>query len=92
VGSSPWLVGFDVDDFDGVAGLVHAFGAQILSPYYREIQKQDVEQAHRLGLKVIPWTVNDRRTMQKLIDWGVDGIITDTPGELIEVLRESQAD
>ena len=91
-GSSPWLAGFDVDDFDGVAELVHAFGAQILSPYYREIDRRDVEEAHRLGLKVIPWTVNDRRIMKRLIDWNVDGIITDTPGELIEVLREAKAD
>jgi glycerophosphoryl diester phosphodiesterase len=91
-GSSPWLAGSDVDDFDGVPELVHAFGARILSPYYREIDRRDVEEAHRLGLKVIPWTVNDRRIMKKLIDWGVDGIITDTPDQLIEVLGESKAD
>jgi len=90
-GSSPWLAGFDADDFDGVSELVHAFGADILSPYYREIDRRDVEEAHRLGLKVIPWTVNDGRIMKRLIDWGVDGIITDTPDQLMEVLRESTA-
>jgi glycerophosphoryl diester phosphodiesterase len=90
-GSSPWLAGLDADDFDGVAELVHAFGADILSPYYREIDRRDVEEAHRLGLKVIPWTVDDRRVMKRLIDWGVDGIITDTPDQLLEVLGESKA-
>jgi glycerophosphoryl diester phosphodiesterase len=91
-GPSPWLAGFDIDDFGGVSELVHAFGAQILSPYYREIDRRDVEEAHRLGLKIIPWTVNDPRVMKRLIDWGVDGIITDTPDRLVRVLEELRAD
>jgi len=91
-GPSPWLAGLDFDDYGSIPALVHAFAADILSPYYREIDQQDVEEAHRLGLKVIPWTVNDRRIMKKLIDWGVDGIITDTPDSLIQVLYESKAE
>ena len=91
-GPSPWLAGFDIDDFGGISELVHAFGAQILSPYYREIDRRDVEEAHRLGLKIIPWTVNDPRVMKRLIDWGVDGIITDTPDRLVRVLEELRAD
>jgi len=87
-GPSPWLGGLDFDDYSSVAALVHAFAAAILSPYYREVERRDVEEAHRLGLKIIPWTVDDRRIMKKLIDWGVDGIITDTPDLLIEVLEE----
>jgi glycerophosphoryl diester phosphodiesterase len=51
-----------------------------------------VEEAHRLGLKVIPWTVDDRRIMKKLIEWGVDGIITDIPDGLIQVLADLKED
>jgi glycerophosphoryl diester phosphodiesterase len=91
-GPSPWLAGLDFDDYGSIPALVHAFAADILSPYYREIDQQDVEEAHRLGLKVIPWTVNDQRIMKKLIDWGVDGIITDTPDSLIQVFNESKAE
>jgi glycerophosphoryl diester phosphodiesterase len=87
-GPSPWLAGLDSDDYGSVSSLVHEFGAGILSPYYREIDLQDVEEAHRLGLKVIPWTVNDGRIMRKLIDWGVDGIITDKPDRLIQLLDD----
>jgi len=86
-GPSPWLAGLDFDDYTSIPALVHRFGADILSPYYREIELRDVEEAHRLGIKVIPWTVNDQRIMKKLIGWGVDGLITDTPDLLLEVLE-----
>ena len=86
-GPSSWLANLDFDEYSSIPTLVHAFGADILSPYYREIERRDVEEAHRLGIKVIPWTVNDQRIMKKLIGWGVDGIITDTPDLLLEVLE-----
>ena len=86
-GPSSWLANLDFDEYSSIPTLVHAFGADILSPYYREIERRDVEEAHRLGIKVIPWTVNDQRIMKKLIGWGVDGIITDEPDLLLEVLE-----
>ncbi|MBN2552336.1 MAG: glycerophosphodiester phosphodiesterase [Spirochaetales bacterium] len=91
-GSSPWLAGLDSDDYAGIADLAHAFGAEVLSPYYREIDRRDVDEAHRLGLKIIPWTVNDPGIMKKLIGWGVDGIITDSPDLLMQVVEELASD
>lgn len=87
-GASPWLTGHDHDDYPDVATLVQAFGASILSPRYRDINRRDVEKAHALGLKVIPWTINDPAVMHRFIDWGVDGIITDRPDLLKEILEE----
>ncbi|HST41163.1 MAG TPA: glycerophosphodiester phosphodiesterase family protein [Conexibacter sp.] len=49
--------------------------------------KAMVREAHQLGMKVIPWTVDDPATMRKLIDDGVDGIITDYPDRLREAMR-----
>jgi glycerophosphoryl diester phosphodiesterase len=46
-----------------------------------------VAMAHHLGLKVIVWTVNDPTTMHCLLDRGADGIITDRPDLLHEVVR-----
>jgi glycerophosphoryl diester phosphodiesterase len=86
-GSSPWLADLDFDEYGSIPTLVHTFGADILSPYYREIERRDVEEAHRLGMKIIPWTVNDKMIMNKLIGWGVDGIITDEPDLLRQVLE-----
>ncbi|WP_211754350.1 glycerophosphodiester phosphodiesterase family protein [Nocardioides gansuensis] len=52
-------------------------------PVYAE---RVVAQAHRLGIRVNVWTVNDASTMHTLLDAGVDGIITDHPDVLREVL------
>jgi glycerophosphoryl diester phosphodiesterase len=45
-----------------------------------------VRAAHARNLAVEPWTINDEATMRKFIEWGVDGIITDRPDILMEVL------
>ncbi len=62
--------------------------ASILSPDYDLSTKALVTRAHRLGLKVIPWTVNDPAAMNAQIDLGVDGLITDYPTRLRTILRE----
>jgi len=48
-----------------------------LHPYYSNTDKEIVDFAHERGLKVIVWTVNDRKNIENLIEIGVDGIITD---------------
>ena len=45
-----------------------------------------LKEAQALKLVVIPWTVNQSEMMHRLIDWGVDGIITDYPDRLREVM------
>ena len=82
-GASPWLAGFDVDDFAGsVARAVKAAGGTVWSPNYRDITEALVRDAQSLGLKVLPWTVNDEADLVRLLDWKVDGIITDYPDKL----------
>lgn len=101
-GKSPWLGGLDVDDFDGdgVAAAASLPGVKAYSPVDTTPQTCDVTaagcapyttpelvaRAHELGLKVIPWTVDHVPTMEYLIDAGVDGIITNYPDVLREVL------
>lgn len=55
------------------------FRPDIFSPQYRFISKRTVQKAHALGIRVIPWTVNERQAMQHLQQIGVDGFITDYP-------------
>ena len=47
-----------------------------------------MKEAQALGLQVIPWTVNQRQDMERLIDWGVDGIITDYPDRLRAAMQD----
>jgi glycerophosphoryl diester phosphodiesterase len=98
-----WLGGLDLDDFDGdPLKAVKSFGASAFSPlpgspegstvsdpnHKPYVTKQLVDEAHKLGIKVIPWTVEDKPTMNAMIDAGVDGIITDYPDRLREVMAD----
>jgi glycerophosphoryl diester phosphodiesterase len=78
--TSPWTAGLRVDDFGGsVPRLVQAAGCAVWSPYYRNVTAAQVKEAHGLGLKVIPWTVNEMEDLKLMIETGIDGIITDYP-------------
>ncbi|MEH7307288.1 glycerophosphodiester phosphodiesterase [Neobacillus drentensis] len=102
-GASPWLGGIDIDDFGGdMVAAAHSFGADAISPvhgfpqngkitdenYQPYVTKAMVQEARKYGMKVIPWTVDDEPTMKKLIDDGVDGIITDYPDRLRLVMEQ----
>jgi glycerophosphoryl diester phosphodiesterase len=86
---SPWLGGLDPADFDGsIARLVQASGAGTWGPDYLDLDALRVEQAHALGLRVIPWTVNETADMERLLEFGVDGMITDRPDVLRAFLEQ----
>lgn len=63
------------------------FTPAIYSPSFGLLDKRQVGAAHALGIRVIPWTVNDEATMRELIAMGVDGLITDYPDIGMKVLR-----
>tara|TARA_B100000965_G_scaffold23567_2_gene17712 strand:- start:5370 stop:6110 length:741 start_codon:yes stop_codon:yes gene_type:complete len=50
------------------------------------VTQRFINYVHSKGLKIIVWTINDTKTMKKLISMGVDGIITDKPKELKDLL------
>ena len=81
--SSPWTAGFDPMKYGGsVPHAVKAAGGKIWSPLYEDATPGSIAEAHSLGLPVIVWTVNDPKDMSRLIDMGVDGIISDRPDVL----------
>jgi glycerophosphoryl diester phosphodiesterase len=65
-----------------------SFVPDIYSPDYKLVDEELIRSAHALNIQVIPWTVNDKDTMWKLLGWGVDGLITDYPDLAVEVLSE----
>lgn len=67
--------------YEHLSTLIDNLGFQppILSPYYKLLTKEKIEEAHTRGMKVVPWTVNDSEEVKRLINWKIDGIITDYP-------------
>jgi glycerophosphoryl diester phosphodiesterase len=75
-----WTAGLTLAAHGGsVPKMVQAAGAQIWSPYFGELTPDLLREARSLGLKVIPWTVNDPSAIDNMLAWGVDGLITDYP-------------
>lgn len=86
-GPSPWHGGLDLAAHGGsLPKLVKAAGCGTWSMFWRNLTPELVKEAKALGLAVLPWTVNEPGEMNRLIDMGVDGIITDYPDRLREVV------
>lgn len=90
-GPSRWLGGLDVDDFGGdvVKAATSVGGVVGLSPNHDfPVDAAMVARAHAAGLRIIPWTVDDEGDMRRLLDLGVDGIITNYPDVLRSIMDE----
>ncbi|TAP42878.1 glycerophosphodiester phosphodiesterase family protein [Arthrobacter sp. S39] len=88
-GASPNLGGIDIDDYEGsLPKAAAAQGYDVVSPTFRSITPAMIAEAHGLGLPVIPWTVNTTADMERLMDLGVDGIITDYPTRLRTLMED----
>ena len=61
---------------------------EVLSSNKKNVNKGFVQKAHTAGKELHVWTVNEKEKMVELINLGVDGIITNYPNRLIEVLKE----
>lgn len=110
VPGSRWLGSLAYEEFVGdVPGAAHAVGAQVVSPGYASrygsvvgdpgfalvCDREFVERAHRLGLAVLPWTVNELPDLEAVWRAGVDAVVTDYPDRavpLFERLRHGRPD
>ena len=61
---------------------------ELLFPPYEAVSRSIVERSHRVKLSVYPWTVTDRDAMKRLYGHGIDGIITDDPERLADLIDE----
>lgn len=66
---------------------VRSAEADIASPQFKLVTREEVSFAHAAGIEVVPWTANTPDDWRRLIDAEVDGIITDDPAGLIAYLK-----
>ena len=78
-------------DFSSLNGsipeAIQAAGGHLWCPYFKDVTAELVGEAHRLGLPVCTWTVNEIEDLENMLDMGVDGIITDYPDRAKNVFR-----
>ena len=83
-----WWDGPSPEDFAGsIPRAVAAEGGPTWAPDYADLTRELIEEAHALGLAVIAWTVNRPADIARLIDWQIDGLITDRPDLAQAVMR-----
>ena len=84
---SPWTAGLKASEFGGsTPALVRAAGCSTWSPHSSNVTQASLADAKAAGLVVVPWTVNDLSVAERLIGWGVDGLITDYPDRVRKLL------
>jgi glycerophosphoryl diester phosphodiesterase len=83
---SIWTAGFQFSEYKSVPRMIKAAGGRFWSVYHGDVDAAKVLEAQSLGLKVLVWTVNDAPTMERVLDLGIDGLITDRPDIARKVL------
>ena len=83
---SPWMDFMPLYDSDSreLPRLIKTLGGKTWHPNHKDVNKDIVKKSHEEGLPVNVWTVNEEFDMMRMIDYGVDGIMTDYPLELKE--------
>ena len=75
---------YDKDNL-GLPKLIKELGGNAWHPKHKDIKREDVRISHDEGLPINVWTVNEEYDMMRMIDYGVDGIMTDYPVKLKEL-------
>jgi glycerophosphoryl diester phosphodiesterase len=93
-GTSPWMAGIDIDNFDSIPKAIKSAGGTYWITNYKHvtghrkrITSKVIKDAHSEGLKVIVWTPDSKSDMKKLIKLGVDGIITNRPDIALTLVK-----
>lgn len=88
IGDPRWTAGLALAEHGGsVPRLVKAAGCAVWSPYFGDLDAVALAEAHRLGLGVVVWTVNDEAAIDRMLGLGVDGIISDRPDRVRALLQ-----
>ncbi|HET9977117.1 MAG TPA: glycerophosphodiester phosphodiesterase [Burkholderiaceae bacterium] len=84
---SPWTAGVQFRDHGSVPKMIHAAGGRIWSCFFGDLDPARIVEAKALGLTVLAWTVNAPRDIERMLDLGVDGIVSDRPDLVREAMQ-----
>ena len=86
--NSPWMAkNYSLDELFLIPNIIKSLEGHVWSAFYRDVTKQNVELAHKHGLATCVWTVNREQDIIRMIEYGVDGIITDYPKKVQEICK-----
>ena len=89
--ASPWLDGYDTAQFShSLPQAIAAAGGHYWGPCFQDLTRSRVAEAQSLGLEVHTWTVNEITHIETMVDYAVDGIISDYPDRVRKVLAKRQ--
>jgi glycerophosphoryl diester phosphodiesterase len=82
--------GFLTENQDGLEVSIKrlGFNPTYYNPEFTLVNEKLIKAVHERGIKINPWTVNDKHDMERLIIMGVDGIISDYPDRLVETVKK----
>jgi glycerophosphoryl diester phosphodiesterase len=69
--------------------VIKSLDGHVWCPFYRDVTKENVKLAHDLGLAVNVWTLNNDEDVLRMIEYSVDGIITDYPKKVKEICKKN---
>ena len=85
---SPWMDFTPLHNNADLPKLIKAHGGKAWHPYHKNINEKNIKIAQSENLPVNVWTVNKEKDMVRMIDYGVDGIMTDYPVQLKELCEK----
>ena len=83
-----WTDGLSLSDYgDSIPRMIEAVGGTDWHANHQALTEERISEAHNLGIQVYAWTANEIDEYKRLLEAGIDGIITDYPNRLIEFIR-----
>lgn len=84
---SAWTNGIQYSDHGSIPRMIEAAGGRIWSAYFRDLDRAKISEARELGIQVLAWTVNSPADIARMLDLGVDGIVSDRPDLVREEMK-----
>jgi glycerophosphoryl diester phosphodiesterase len=72
---------------DNCVEYLKALDVSAINPDFKLLNEKLVKEIRAAGFDVLPWTVNEKADIKRLLDWGVTGVIGDFPNRVIDVLN-----